>query len=277
MFDGGKSVLIHAPLQRIAEIVKRKKKERLAQAAKLAKKEAAGDFSHLKNKKGVIVNPLPQPTLPDIKFDDDDMDDGRTISTNYYSEYKSNYSTDYPPMPAFKQQYSQYPPSIQSKDDPSYYYAEQQYDSKTNLAAAAAPMAGHNGGLQNPHSAQYDGSFGGYGTTQNGYGAHDAYAGYGHEGAVPGAYGEQYGDQYGQQQQQQHYGYGGEQDVSSAYAYEPQMEYAGAQQQYQQQSTAHLATQPPPRTASRAANMTHETSFAQSHGYGGGYDAYGRV
>ena len=194
------------------------------------------------------------------------MDDGRTISTNYYGDYKSNYSTDYPPMPAFKQQYSSYPPSVNSTEDPSYYYADQ-YDSKTNLAASAAPMAGHNAGLANPHSATYDGSYN-YGSNQNGgYGAHDAYAGYGHEGAgtVPGEYGNHYG--YGQ-------GHGHEQDVSQGYAYEPQMEYTGQQQ-------THLATsQLQQRTASRAANpnMSHETSFAQTtHGYGGGYDAYGRV
>lgn len=258
--------------QRISEIVKRKKKERLAQAAKIAKKEAAGDFSHLKNKKGEIVNALPQPTLPDIKLDDDDMDDGRTITTNnYYGDYKSNYSTDYPPMPAFKQQYSAYPPSLHSTDDPSYYYADQ-YDSKTNLAAAAAPIAGQNG-LTNPHSATYDGSYN-YGSNQNGgYGAHDAYAGYGHEGAgtVPGEYGN--GNHYGYGQSK-----GYEQDVSQGYAYEPQMEYTG---QHQSQPQSHLTTmQLPQRTASRAANphMTHETSYAQStNGYGGGYDAYGRV
>ncbi|CDO68699.1 hypothetical protein BN946_scf184652.g26 [Trametes cinnabarina] len=51
--------------QRISEIIKRRNKQRLAKAAALAKKEAAGDFSHLKNKKGeLIAKPLPQPTLP---------------------------------------------------------------------------------------------------------------------------------------------------------------------------------------------------------------------
>lgn len=200
------------------------------------------------------------------------MDDGRTINSNYYNDYKSNYSTDYPPMPAFKQQYSSYPPSVQSNDDPSYYYGDQ-FDSKTNLAAAAAPMAGHNAGLTNPHSAQYDGNFG-YGAAQNGgYGtnaAHDAYTGYGQDavGGVPGAYG---GDQYSQHQHQQYaYGQGQtyEQDVSHGYAYEPQADYT-SQHQHQQPSTTHFTTQPPPRTASRAAQ----------HGFasGNGYDAYGRV
>ena len=54
------------------EIIKRRNKQRLAKAAALAKKEAAGDFSHLKNKKGeFIAKPLPQPTLPNLSVDDD--------------------------------------------------------------------------------------------------------------------------------------------------------------------------------------------------------------
>ena len=62
----------HKVDKRIAEVIKRRNKERLAKAAALAKKEAMGDFSHLKNKKGeLIAQPLPQPTLPNLSVDDD--------------------------------------------------------------------------------------------------------------------------------------------------------------------------------------------------------------
>lgn len=58
-------------VQRIAELIKRKNKLRLRKQAQLARKEAAGDFSHLKDKDGRIVGAVPQPTLPDIDIDDE--------------------------------------------------------------------------------------------------------------------------------------------------------------------------------------------------------------
>jgi hypothetical protein len=85
--------------------MKRKKKERLADAARLAKKEAEGDYSHLKNKKGEMVGqPLPQPTLPNLNIDDDEEFNGsKARSTPAPSimtlEY---YGNDYPPpMPQY--------------------------------------------------------------------------------------------------------------------------------------------------------------------------------
>ncbi len=87
--------------------MKRKNKERLAKFHKDARKEAAGDFSHLKNKKGELVhNPLPQPTLPNVQIDDEDFDDSKSrippstyAQSDYYynSDNKSAYSNDYPP------------------------------------------------------------------------------------------------------------------------------------------------------------------------------------
>jgi hypothetical protein len=47
--------------------MKRKNRKRLAKEAALMRKEAMGDYSHLKDKKGQFkAAPLPQPTLPQI-------------------------------------------------------------------------------------------------------------------------------------------------------------------------------------------------------------------
>lgn len=59
---------------RIAELMKRKNRKRLAQEAQIAKKEALGDYSHLRDKKGKITSaPRPQPTLPKIGLEDEDL------------------------------------------------------------------------------------------------------------------------------------------------------------------------------------------------------------
>lgn len=53
--------------------MKKKTRKRLLKEAALARKEAAGDFSHLKDKKGNLrAKPLAQPTLPQIALDEDD-------------------------------------------------------------------------------------------------------------------------------------------------------------------------------------------------------------
>ncbi|KAJ1308819.1 hypothetical protein OPQ81_004507 [Rhizoctonia solani] len=65
-----KEYCCHKVDKRIAELIKRKNKLRLRRQAQLARKEAAGDFSHLKDKNGQIVAPT-QPTLPDIDIDDE--------------------------------------------------------------------------------------------------------------------------------------------------------------------------------------------------------------
>lgn len=65
--------------QRIAELMKRKTRKRLAKEAAIMRKEAMGDFSHLKDKKTGKMRgaPMPQPTLPQIGLDDL-MDDGKS-------------------------------------------------------------------------------------------------------------------------------------------------------------------------------------------------------
>ncbi|KZT12810.1 uncharacterized protein LAESUDRAFT_16963 [Laetiporus sulphureus 93-53] len=145
--------------KRIAEIIKRRNKQRLAKAAALARKEAAGDFSHLKNKKGEFVaKPLPQPTLPNVLLDDDD--DKASVrgpapsiystQNDYYYEAKgrsqanADYNpADYPPMPAYNQPYSQQPQYTASvgalNDDHSMY--EDEYGSTAHLTSSAAPFA----------------------------------------------------------------------------------------------------------------------------------------
>ncbi|OCB91548.1 hypothetical protein A7U60_g1174 [Sanghuangporus baumii] len=276
-----KEYCCHKVDKRISEIVRRKKKERLAQTAKLARKEAAGDFSHLKkSKKGDLAsNALPQPTLPNIKLDDEDLDDGTSVRTRvpggtdyYYSDYKYAYATDYPPpMPAYTQQYAGYPPSVQSTDDPSYYYGDSKRESQTNLTGAAAPVAGQANNnspahMANPYGTDNNGDYA-YGGQNAGYGhdgyghdgyGHDGYAGYGQD--VPGAYAvsgdpNEYG-QYGQAYS--NYGRGHEQDISQARSYT-----------YDSQAQSHI-TNAPTRTYGQAYSnygRGHEQDISQARSY----------
>lgn len=148
----------------------------MAKAAALAKKEAMGDFSHLKNKKGeLIAKPLPQPTLPNLSVDDDFDDTSSmrtrgppsTPKTQDYYEYKSEYNTDYPPMPAYNQPYpaqgGYYPSSTTFVEDEHHLQNNMIYDddqgSTANLALAAAPFAQTGpermgSPLANPYGAQ---------------------------------------------------------------------------------------------------------------------------
>ena len=156
--------LITAP-QRIGDIMKRKQKERRLAAAKLAKKEAMGDYSHLKNKKGeLIAQPLPQPTLPNLSVDDDDDASSMntrvppsTYASSTYTKdhYYANEKNDYPPpMPAYNPYsthqapggYAHFNPSSPTVNYEEPAYASQgMYDndneSSANLASSAAPFA----------------------------------------------------------------------------------------------------------------------------------------
>ena len=183
------SISILTTSQRISEIIKRRNKQRLAKAAALAKKEAAGDFSHLKNKKGeLIAKPLPQPTLPNVSIDDD-FDDTASMRTrgpapstmgqsDYYSynDYKtpaaSDYGVDYPPldyppMPAYAQggAYHQYNGSIGTlPDNPQGGAYDDEYASQLHLPSAAAPFGvadDHHTSPVSQQSPQHAG-YGGY-------------------------------------------------------------------------------------------------------------------
>ena len=118
--------------------MKKKQKERRLEAAKLAKKEAMGDYSHLKNKKGeLIAKPLPQPTLPNLSVDDDDTSSMATrvppsnastytFTQDYY--YNAEKSADYPPMPAYNP-YSHHPAPGAPSYNPSFYEDQYMYSS----------------------------------------------------------------------------------------------------------------------------------------------------
>ncbi|KAI0352831.1 hypothetical protein OH77DRAFT_1497621 [Trametes cingulata] len=181
-----KEYCCHKVDKRIAEIIKRRNKQRLAKAAALAKKEAAGDFSHLKNKKGeLIAKPLPQPTLPNVSLDDDD--DVASIRTrgpapstfgaqsDYYSDYKApvlDYGMDnaayapldYPPMPAYAQQgggaYHQYNGSIGTLPDTPQQLYDDEYASQLHLPSAAAPFGQADD--HHSHSSMQHSAYGGY-------------------------------------------------------------------------------------------------------------------
>ena len=173
-FNAAWSFQLMFVLQRIAEIIKRRNKQRLAKAAALAKKEAAGDYSHLKNKKGeFIAKPLPQPTLPNVSVDDvDDTASIRTrgpapstfTNTDYYSDYKSEYANDYPPldyppMPAYAGGYHQYNNSLGTLPDQPQQMYDDDHASQTHLPAAAAPF----GQADDHHSSmQSHSAYGGY-------------------------------------------------------------------------------------------------------------------
>ncbi|KAG6902295.1 hypothetical protein C0995_001905 [Termitomyces sp. Mi166 len=160
-----KEYCCHKVDKRIDAVIKRRQKQRLADAAKLAQKEAQGDFSHLKNKKGeMIAKPLPQPTLPNLSVDDD-FDDAASMNTRvpapstytqdyyYNSDKHSTIAGDYPPMPAYNPYSTHQVPgsrtyfqsSSMSLGHEDNYQQRQMYDddneSTVHLAAAAAPFS----------------------------------------------------------------------------------------------------------------------------------------
>ncbi|KAG6891293.1 hypothetical protein C0992_009485 [Termitomyces sp. T32_za158] len=163
-----KEYCCHKVDKRIDAVIKRRQKQRLADAAKLAQKEAQGDFSHLKNKRGeMIAKPLPQPTLPNLSVDDD-YDDATSMNTrvpapstytqDYYHYNSDKHSTmgDYPPpMPAYNPYSTHQVPGSHTQFQSSSmslslghedsYQQRQMYDddneSTVHLAAAAAPFS----------------------------------------------------------------------------------------------------------------------------------------
>ncbi|KAG6837536.1 hypothetical protein H0H93_007717 [Arthromyces matolae] len=193
-----KEYCCHKVDKRIDAVIKRRQKQRLADAAKLAQKEAQGDFSHLKNKKGeMIAKPLPQPTLPNLSVDDD-FDDATSMNTrvaapstysqDYYrgnSDKNSIMTGDYPPMPAYNPysthqvpgSHTHFQSSSMSLGHEDNYHQRQMYDedneSTVHLASAAAPFS-----QQPPIDrtrtpvAPY-----GYSSRGNNYDPHDVYQG----------------------------------------------------------------------------------------------------
>ncbi|KAJ3837866.1 hypothetical protein F5878DRAFT_584345 [Lentinula raphanica] len=188
-----KEYCCHKVDKRIDTVIKRRMKQRLVDAAKLAKKEAMGDYSHLKNKKGEMVGkPLPQPTLPNLSVDDDD--DRSSVRTrvpppstytqdsNYY--YYDKAGAYPPPMPAYNPYSANQAPGSYPYINPSQpalsredYQPGYEEDDTTGLAVAAAPFAqqsqvhldAHSSSLTNPYSPGP--------TAETGFDAHDVYQG----------------------------------------------------------------------------------------------------
>jgi len=186
-----KEYVCHKVDKRIEAVIERRRKQRLADVAKLAQKEALGDYSHLKNKKGEVVGkPLPQPTLPNVSVDDV-VDDALSMNTRNPapSTYTQDYSSsdkglDYPPpMPAYNP-YSTHQPPIShahfqsssvsiANDDSAYYqrFYEDDNVSTAHLTTSAAPFSQYS-----PIDKARSGVHNGYLDGGN-YDSHDVYQG----------------------------------------------------------------------------------------------------
>jgi hypothetical protein len=223
-----KEYCCHKVDKRITEIIRRRNKQRLARAASLARKEAAGDYSHLKNKKGQLAQaPLPQPTLPNISLDDDDKmsirsgrskGPGSTLHGDYYASdaksiVASEYAAavpDYSTMPAYAQPYSthQDPHNAYAHYNPSAPDLGEGYGNE--FVASTTYLAPH---AQTQAYGQTGDPFGtnaGHGYVTDPY---DVYAGENahgqqHQQYAQHGYDQQYPQHaYDQQQQHQHQGY----------------------------------------------------------------------
>ncbi|KAJ4467556.1 hypothetical protein J3R30DRAFT_3571333 [Lentinula aciculospora] len=188
-----KEYCCHKVDKRIDTVIKRRMKQRLVDAAKLAKKEAMGDFSHLKNKKGEIVGkPLPQPTLPNLSVDDDD--DRSSIRTrgpppSTYTQDSNYYYYDKggaypPPMPAYNPYSANQPAGSYAYINPSQpalsredYQPGYEEDDTTGLAVAAAPFAQQSQTHLNAHSSSLTNPYSPGPTGGTGFDAHDVYQG----------------------------------------------------------------------------------------------------
>lgn len=155
--------------QRIAELIDRKKKQRIRRQAKLAHKEAQGDFSHLKNKKGDLIrNPVPQPTLPNLEIDEFSPMP-KLPKTGYASSYATSAQTgpygDYPPsVPDLNGHAPDYPPAMPMYDQYAY-------------GAGPAPSVGGGADSMYPPSDRHAGAaeFANSSTHLAPHGGHDAY------------------------------------------------------------------------------------------------------
>jgi len=122
-----------------------------------------GDFSHLMNKKGVMIaKPLPQPTLPNLSVDDDDASavsttkrslpgayahdyyygsDSKSIAPSYHTNTAGVDYSECPPMPAYGGAYNHAYASSFEDGSPYHGTNDDDYGSAINLPVAAAPTA----------------------------------------------------------------------------------------------------------------------------------------
>ncbi|KAI0069119.1 hypothetical protein BV25DRAFT_1834164 [Artomyces pyxidatus] len=267
-----KEYCCHKVDKRISEIIRRRNKQRMVKAADLARKEAAGDFSHLKNKKGELVHqPLPQPTLPNISVDDDDFNDAasRGPSPSMFNGKDQYYASDnksvldYPPMPAYNTPYSHHqdpsgyphynPSAATLQDEPPY---DDDYGSTAHLALGAQPYAYQN---DPAYPATHD----------PGYVA-DPYAVYaGHTGDAQHQYQQQYQQQPHHAHQRSADGYDG-----SAYG-DATQDYPSPRSAGPPPRTIGSELQPAPAYGHRSPSPGHGGSYehrSPSPGYGAGYE-----
>jgi len=192
-----KEYCCHKVDKRIGDVIKRRQKQRLVDAAKQAQKEATGDYSHLKNKKGeLIAQPLPQPTLPNLSVDDDDDSSFVTrVAPSTYTKDSYQYQVeDYPPMPAYSPypthqvpgSYAHFNPSTTTfaHEDPNYQHShmyDEENESTARLTASAAPFA------QTPMEHPAPNSFLPSRNIGNNYDVHDVYYGRAGPAAQPAA------------------------------------------------------------------------------------------
>ncbi|KAK4698534.1 hypothetical protein P7C70_g7740, partial [Phenoliferia sp. Uapishka_3] len=161
-----KEYCCHKVDKRIEELMKRKTRKRLAKEAAIARKEAKGDYSHLKDKTGKFrAAPMQQPTLPSIALDDDQYSQSG-FGSDAGSIYGGRDAYQYPPPvsnagwgPPGRQGGAPYAPSALSRTGYPYqtssdglsssnHYAESVH-SVDALATHAAPMGHFQGaGLQ---------------------------------------------------------------------------------------------------------------------------------
>jgi len=164
-----KEYCCHKVDKRIESVIKKQTKKRLDENKKMAMKEARGDYSHLKNKKGQLTSqPLPQPTLPNLSVDDD-LDDKSSMHTRVapstYTQDSYYYNSDIknpnpPPMPAYNPYSTYQAPDAYATFNPSQATFQQQdeyqapyEDDQMHLTSGAAPFSHSQYPIDRPGSA----------------------------------------------------------------------------------------------------------------------------
>ncbi|KAG7535952.1 hypothetical protein FFLO_03550 [Filobasidium floriforme] len=157
-----KEYVCHKVDKRIAELIRRKQRQRLKRNMLLEKQLAEG--APIKDKKGQVLRGVQQPTIPVVAFDESDedmrmrMDKGGARARPRYKQSPSDSNlagTDYPPdqkyHPQPRRQFSthsgndlfdgSYPPTLEYgyQEPAPLYGGNYQHESSTNLMAGAAP------------------------------------------------------------------------------------------------------------------------------------------
>lgn len=139
-----KEYCCHKVDKRIAELVKRRARKRLAQEAIRLRKEEAGDYGHLKGKDGSVQPIFTQkPTLPDVGFvDDDDYYSGKG------SEVGSNYARApyaYPPGGYASAHHARYQLTDGPAPQPPYYAPSEGGYEPSIRSTGDRPLMAHQG------------------------------------------------------------------------------------------------------------------------------------